>query len=103
MIANDDVLLLKLGLARDLCLLDQKVAASLREDDGAVCRYGIPAVEVYYVTNSQIRERGFRFEAIAKDLDLHAFIDLRRLVPDLGEVLALGNMNSIAAEDQHSD
>ena len=50
--ANEYVFALKLRLARDLCLLNQNVIASLREDHGAICRHGIAAIQVNHVSYS---------------------------------------------------
>ena len=100
---SEYVLALKLRLARDLCLLNQNVMTALREDNGAICRHGITAVQVNHVSDSNVAKRDLRLETVAEDLDWHVVIDLGRLVADLNEVFSLGNAKSIAPKDKHSD
>ena len=102
-VSSEYVFALKLRLARDLCLLNENVIASLREDNGAICRHGITAVQVNHVSDSYVAKCDLRLEAVAEDLDWHVVIDLGRLIADLNEVFALGNAKSIATEDKHSD
>ena len=51
MATNENVLALKLRLARDHCLVNDDFIAPLRMDNSAVCRHGITGVQVNHVSN----------------------------------------------------